>query len=35
MLRNLYEVHNPMPHEGAGEMEVEFAIGLREAGYDV
>lgn len=32
---DLYEVYNPMPYEGAREMEVELAIGLREAGYGV
>lgn len=31
----LYEVYNPMPYEAAREMEVELAIGLREAGYGV
>ncbi|MFL6663108.1 MAG: hypothetical protein ACJ8G7_13075 [Rhizobacter sp.] len=31
----LYEVYNPMPYEGAKEMEVELAIGLRESGYGV
>jgi hypothetical protein len=35
LLPNLYEVNNPMPYEGAREMEVELAIGLREAGYGV
>ena len=28
-------VYNPMPYEAAREMEVELAIGLREAGYGV
>ena len=32
---DLYEVYNPMPYEAAREMEVELAIGLREAGYGV
>ncbi len=31
----LYEVYNPMPYEGAREMEVELGIALREAGYGV
>ena len=31
----LYEVFNPMPYEAAREMEVELAIGLRDAGYGV
>jgi len=31
----LHKVYNPMPCEGAREMEVEFAIGSREADYDV
>ena len=35
LLPNLYEVYNPMPYEAAREMEVELAIGLREAGYAV
>jgi hypothetical protein len=35
LLPQLYEVYNPMPYEGAKEMEVELAIGLREAGYGV
>lgn len=35
LLPELYEVYNPMPYEGAREMEVELAIGLREAGYGV
>ena len=35
LLPQLYEVYNPMPYEGAREMEVELAIGLREAGYGV
>lgn len=32
---DLYEYLNPMPYEGAREMEVELAIGLREEGYGV
>jgi hypothetical protein len=35
LLPALYEVYNPMPYEAAREMEVELAIGLREAGYGV
>lgn len=35
LLPRLYEVFNPMPYEGAREMEVELAIGLREQGYGV
>lgn len=35
LLPTLYEIYNPMPYEGAREMEVELAIGLREAGYGV
>ena len=35
LLPSLYEVYNPMPYEAAREMEVELAIGLREAGYGV
>jgi hypothetical protein len=35
LLPALYEIYNPMPYEGAREMEVELAIGLREAGYGV
>jgi hypothetical protein len=35
LLPQLYEVFNPMPYDGAREMEVELAIGLREAGYGV
>ena len=35
LLPQLYEVYNPMPYQGACEMEVELAIGLREAGYGV
>ena len=32
---DLYEMYNPMPYDGACEMEVELAIGLRESGYGV
>lgn len=35
LMPSLYEVYNPMPYEAAREMEVELAIGLREAGYGV
>ncbi|MBV8122775.1 MAG: hypothetical protein JO369_04130 [Paucibacter sp.] len=35
LLPELYEVYNPMPYGAACEMEVELAIGLREAGYAV
>lgn len=35
LLPQLYEVYNPMPFGAAREMEVELAIGLREAGYGV
>ncbi|WP_298825812.1 hypothetical protein [uncultured Piscinibacter sp.] len=35
LLPSLYAVYNPMPYEAAREMEVELAIGLREAGYAV
>lgn len=35
LLPALYAVYNPMPYDGAREMEVELAIGLREAGYGV
>ncbi|WKB50595.1 hypothetical protein [Eleftheria terrae] len=35
LLPQLYEVYNPMPYDGAREMEVELAIALREAGYGV
>ena len=35
LLPELYAVFNPMPYEGAREMEVELAIGLRETGYGV
>lgn len=35
LLPELFEVYNPMPYEGAREMEVELAIGLQEQGYGV
>src|SRR4051812_16287541 len=35
LLPGLYEVYNPMPYDGARDMEVELAIGLREKGYGV
>jgi hypothetical protein len=35
LMPELYEVFNPMPYDGARDMEVELAIGLREAGYAV
>lgn len=35
LMPELYEVYNPMPYEAARGMEVELAIGLREAGYGV
>ncbi len=35
LLPQLYAVYNPMPYDAAREMEVELAIGLREAGYGV
>ena len=35
LLPRLYAMYNPMPHDAAREMEVELAIGLREAGYGV
>jgi hypothetical protein len=35
LLPRLYEVYNPMPYDGAKDMEVELAIGLREAGFGV
>ena len=31
----LYEAYNPMPYEGARDMEVELATALREKGYGV
>ena len=35
LLPQLYEIFNPMPYDGARDMEVELAIGLRDAGYGV
>ena len=35
LLPALYEAYNPMPYEGAREMEVDLAIALREQGYGV
>ena len=35
LLPRLYAVYNPMPYEGARDMEVELGIALREAGYGV
>ena len=35
LLPELYEVYNPMPYDGARDMEVELAISLRERGYGV
>jgi len=35
LLPDLYEVYNPMPYDGARDMEVELAIALRDAGYGV
>ena len=35
LLPELYECYNPMPYDGARDMEVELAIGLREQGYGV
>ena len=35
LLPQLYSVYNPMPYGAACDMEVELAIGLREAGYGV
>jgi len=35
LMPELYECYNPMPYDAAREMEVELAIGLREAGYGV
>lgn len=35
LLPQLYEVYNPMPYDGAAEMEVELAVSLREKGYGV
>jgi hypothetical protein len=35
LLPELYDMYNPMPYDGAREMEVELAIALRESGYGV
>ena len=35
LLPQLYAMYNPMPHEGARDMEVELGIALREQGYGV
>ena len=35
LLPRLYQMYNPMPYEGARDMEVELAIALREEGYGV
>jgi hypothetical protein len=35
LVPELYACYNPMPYEGARDMEVELAIGLREQGYGV
>lgn len=35
LLPQLYEVYNPMPYDGARDMEVELGIALREKGYGV
>ena len=35
LLPNLYDVYNPMPYDGARDMEVELAISLREQGFGV
>lgn len=35
LLPQVYEVYNPMPYDGAREMEVELAISLREKGWGV
>jgi hypothetical protein len=35
LLPQLYEVYNPMPYDGARDMEVELAIALREKGFGV
>lgn len=35
LLPGLYAMYNPMPRDGAADMEVELAIGLRDAGYGV
>ena len=35
LLPSLYDMYNPMPYDGARDMEVELAISLREAGIGV
>jgi hypothetical protein len=35
LLPRLYDVYNPMPYDGARDMEVELAIGLRAKGYGI
>jgi len=35
LLPRLYEVYNPMPYDGACDMEIELAIELRDTGYGV
>ena len=35
LLPELYQCYNPMPYDGARDMEVELAISLREQGYGV
>ena len=35
LLPALYKMYNPMPYEGARDMEVELGIALRELGYGV
>ena len=35
LLPGLYTMYNPMPYDGARDMEVELGIALREAGYGV
>ena len=35
LLPTLYTMYDPMPYEGARDMEVELGIALREAGYGV
>ena len=35
LLPHLYTMYNPMPYDGARDMEVELGIALREAGYGV
>jgi hypothetical protein len=35
LLPGLYEMYNPMPYDGARDMEVELAIALRAKGYGV